>query len=220
MLAFFLAIVVQRTIHLRLHERVQPLRLAPKRDGVSRILAMSLFAAQNIWVFFVLDRALPRMSVLPRWPLPALDHLGVRILGAVLTAFAFAIFGRAMRDLGPSWRLGVDEETPGQLVTSGIYAASRHPIYLFFNLYHVGTWLIQADLLFLALALLIGVGLHYERLLEERFLVRLYGEVYLAYCRRVPRYGDLGSLLRVLGRWILGRMQYRVKRWSGEVMKE
>lgn len=80
------------------------------------------------------------------------------------------------------------QRTPGRLVTWGIYAISRHPIYLFFNLYFLGTFLINGTLIFLLFALVIAGNLHLQILNEEEFLQRTYGRAYQEYCLRTYRY--------------------------------
>jgi len=101
---------------------------------------------------------------------------------------AFVIFVLALRALGNSWRLGIDENHPGRLVTTGIYAHSRNPIYLFFDLYFLGTFLINGSLFFLIMTVLAALNLHYQIRQEERFLARAHGAAYEAYCARTPRY--------------------------------
>lgn len=121
-----------------------------------------------------------------------------------LAYIGLAIFAQAMRDLGASWRLGIDEKRPGRLVTGGIYAFSRHPIYLFFNLYFLGTFLVNGTLIFLLFALLMAGTLHLQILNEEAFLLRTYGTAYRTYCLRTARY---------LGR----RRPHRVAAAPGEI---
>ena len=76
----------------------------------------------------------------------------------------------------------------GQLLTEGIYSKMRHPRYvelslgtfaltLFVN--HLGTYLLFVAFL---------AGLHAVVLLEERELCERFGEEYLAYRARVPRF--------------------------------
>jgi protein-S-isoprenylcysteine O-methyltransferase Ste14 len=106
----------------------------------------------------------------------------------VTIVFAFFVYILAMAALKSSWRLGIDRVHPGQLVTTGIYARSRNPIYLFFNLYMAGTFLINGTPLFLVFAVLTALNLHYQILHEERYLARISGLAYPAYRARTVRY--------------------------------
>jgi len=108
-------------------------------------------------------------------------------VGALVVAGAVVLYGVALRDLGASWRLGFDRRAPGPLVTAGVYAWTRHPIYVAFDLWFVGTFLLIGRLSFLLLALAGVLLLHAIMGREERFLTGLYGDAYRDYARRVGR---------------------------------
>lgn len=97
----------------------------------------------------------------------------------------FFVLGLA--SLGDSWRLGIDKEELGQLVTRGICALSRNPIYLFFDLYFLGTFLVNGALIFLVFALLVIANLHYQIVQEEPFLARVHEATHTRYCATVDR---------------------------------
>ena len=112
----------------------------------------------------------------------------IKTLGAVFVSAAILLYAVALRQLGASWRLGIDRTTPGPLVTDGIYRWTRHPIYVAFDLLFIGTFLVHGRLVFLVLALVWLPLLHTFMRREERFLVEFYGNVYRDYCGRVGRY--------------------------------
>ena len=149
-----------------------------------------LFAGVNLWAVAVVFCALSPGRPSLGWPCSVrlVDALPAKLLGVAMILGAFVLFSLALRALGNSWRLGIDENHPGQLVTTGIYAYSRNPIYLFFDLYFLGTFLINGSLFFLVMAVLGALNLHYQILQEERFLSRAHGAAYEAYCARTPRY--------------------------------
>lgn len=77
---------------------------------------------------------------------------------------------------------------PRVLVTEGIYSKVRNPRYLETLLWISGLAFF-ANYLAVYLALLAGLPLlHLIILLEERELYHTFGEEYLVYCKRVPRY--------------------------------
>jgi len=117
-----------------------------------------------------------------------LDSLASHALGALIVTGAVILFVIALRDLGASWRLGLDRSAPGPLVTGGVYRWTRHPIYVGFDLLFVGTFLLIGRLCFLVLALAWVPLLHAIMDREERFLTGLYGDAYRDYSRRVGRY--------------------------------
>lgn len=138
-------------------------------------------------------------SVAYSWPLrshvyPAalgavvVDSVAVKILGVVVACAGLLIFALALWAFADSWRIGIDRNTPGALMTGGIFAWTRNPIYVALDLITFGTFLVQGRAIFLALALaLIGL-LHYQIRREEGYLAHAYGDAYRQYCRRVGRY--------------------------------
>lgn len=116
------------------------------------------------------------------------DHMILRIAGATMGCAALIVYAIGLKHLGDAWRLGIDREHPGPLVTEGIYRISRHPIYLAFDLLFVGAFLTIGRPVFLVLALVWLPVLHGIILREERFLSGIYGAAYRDYCRRTGRY--------------------------------
>ena len=93
--------------------------------------------------------------------------------------------GRLRRLLAPGHR---PREGRCALVTTGIFAWSRNPIYLALDLLVLGSFAIQGRTLFGLLAVLMAGLLHALILREERFLEAHYGDAYRSYRSRVPRY--------------------------------
>ena len=87
-----------------------------------------------------------------------------------------------------SWRLNIDREKAGPLVTRGVFSRSRNPIYLSFDLLVAGSFLIHGRLLFLGVGLVVAATLHALIRREETFLAGCYGDAYRAYAARVGRY--------------------------------
>lgn len=84
----------------------------------------------------------------------------------------------------------------GQLVTSGPYRYTRNPQYLGDILLLAGLILITNSLLFLVTALMGILWFALAPLAEEPWLRNQYGESYVEYCRRVPRFLGIGSFRR------------------------
>jgi protein-S-isoprenylcysteine O-methyltransferase Ste14 len=189
-LALFLAIFLGRTIHLQVRKHIQPIALSLGKKGLLGLAELALFMEVNIWAMVVLLRALPlrieAAAWLFKWQL--FGSWGLKLSGVVLIVFGFVIAILALIALGDSWRLGLDERQPGELVTHGIYAVSRNPIYLFFDLYFSGTFLINGTPSFLVFALLTIANLHYQILQEEALLARIHGPAYDAYRAQTTRY--------------------------------
>lgn len=142
------------------------------------------------WAYEVVAFTWPlRSQLVPPWlSTVLLDALWIKATGAVFLLAGLMIYALALRAFGASWRLGVDRETPGTLVTNGIFAWTRNPIYLGLDLLLVGSFLVQGRLVFLLLAMLNAIWFHALIRREEHFLSEAYGERYCAYCARVGRY--------------------------------
>jgi protein-S-isoprenylcysteine O-methyltransferase Ste14 len=109
-------------------------------------------------------------------------------LGLVLAAFALAAAALSLRSFGDSFRVGIDEEKPDKLVTTGMFAVSRNPIYVCFLVFFLGQFLANPCLALAIVVPLLALAIHRQILREEAFLRRHYGQDYLAYCKRVRRY--------------------------------
>jgi protein-S-isoprenylcysteine O-methyltransferase Ste14 len=109
-------------------------------------------------------------------------------LGLTLVTAGLVVCGVAIGQMGTSWRMGVDREHPGALVTAGIYARVRHPIYTGVLLIVGGMAAATADLLSIAVAAAAAVGLPAQARLEEEFLAARHGDAYVEYLRRTRRF--------------------------------
>jgi protein-S-isoprenylcysteine O-methyltransferase Ste14 len=103
------------------------------------------------------------------------------ISGLVLLYWSIVSFGN-------SFRVGIDQDNPDKLITTGVFEVTRNPIYLAFWLILLGEFLIFPNwvtLSFLACGVLVT---HRQVLREEEFLRNYYGLVYEDYCGHVRRY--------------------------------
>lgn len=76
-----------------------------------------------------------------------------------------------------------------ELVTDGPYSMVRHPLYVFSLIGAVGIGLASENLLVLALIVIFYLSYYpFTILAEERKLTNKFGEVYLEYAKRTPRF--------------------------------
>jgi protein-S-isoprenylcysteine O-methyltransferase Ste14 len=87
-----------------------------------------------------------------------------------------------------SFRIGIDTDKPDALITSGVFAFSRNPIYVAFALVLVGEFLIFPHRILLAYVAGFAAIVHRQVLREEDYLKAHYGRDYLDYSQRVRRY--------------------------------
>ena len=105
----------------------------------------------------------------------------VGILGNLI----FLISVLCMKD---SWRAGIPVKDKTELVTDCIYAYSRNPAFLGFDLQYIGMLLMLCNLLTGLFTVFAIVMLHLQILQEERYLTATFGRAYLDYRHRVFRY--------------------------------
>ena len=99
--------------------------------------------------------------------------------------FIFLISVLCMKD---SWRAGIPDRDRMELVTDGIYALSRNPAFLGFDLQYIGMLLMFCNLLTGMFTVFAIVMLHLQILQEERYLTAAFGAEYLKYRHQVFRY--------------------------------
>ncbi|MBI3158315.1 MAG: isoprenylcysteine carboxylmethyltransferase family protein [Chloroflexi bacterium] len=116
------------------------------------------------------------------------DSEGVAWAGVLFCLAGLSLLLWSLVSFGQSFRVGIDTEHPDKLITTGVFAFSRNPIYVAFALVLLGQFLIFPNwilLVYLAGAVWL---FHRQVLREEDYLKQHYGQEYLDYCRRVKRY--------------------------------
>lgn len=125
------------------------------------------------------------------WPRPGgvLFHNAVLAwLGVLLCMLGLMLFLAALLSFGKSFRVGIDEERPSALVTTGVFAHSRNPIYTAFGLILFGFFLVFPSWILAAYVLAGKWLLHRQVLREEASLQKIYGRAYEDYRKKVRRY--------------------------------
>jgi protein-S-isoprenylcysteine O-methyltransferase Ste14 len=117
---------------------------------------------------------------------PLLDFVGVLVGGAgtALCLVSIAVFRSALKVLC------IDA---GKLTTAGPYRWSRNPQYVGWFLFLLGYALNDWSLWCLAALIASAISLHLLVLVEEEHLRCTFGEQYVEFCRKVPRYAGWGQ---------------------------
>lgn len=184
-----LLIVVGRASYLGLSRKINPIAIRGKK-GFSLAVELIAFAGLAVWIVEVLLQALhSKVRIFPS-PLETqlLGSLPAMLIGVTLVTLGLVIFFLAFVSFGDSWRVGIDVRAPGALVTTGIFAASRNPIYVFLDLWFFGIFLINGTAIFLIFAVAAVAVLQWQIRREEDFLSSLYGEPYQDYRAKTGRY--------------------------------
>lgn len=113
---------------------------------------------------------------------------GISWIGVFFCLAGLLLLLWSLVSFGQSFRVGIDTEHPDKLITTGIFAFSRNPIYVAFALILLGQFLIFSNWILLVY-LVAGTWLFHRQVLrEEDYLKKHYGQEYLEYCNRVRRY--------------------------------
>jgi protein-S-isoprenylcysteine O-methyltransferase Ste14 len=117
----------------------------------------------------------------------SVEHVTLLILpGFALMASAMWLNYIARRDLAEAW--SPTSEAGDILVTSGIYGRIRHPIYASLILFLTGAMLVGLSATTLLFFVLFIAALTVRINREEKFLLEKFGEDYVQYAKRVPRF--------------------------------
>ena len=141
------------------------------------------FALFYFYLIFAAAFNWPSVSRQEFFESEAISWIGVLfcLAGLLLMLWSLVSFGQ-------SFRVGIDTEHPDKLITSGVFAFSRNPIYVAFACILLGQFLVFPNWILL-LYLIAGVLLFHRQVLrEEDYLKKHYGQEYSAYCARVRRY--------------------------------
>jgi protein-S-isoprenylcysteine O-methyltransferase Ste14 len=136
------------------------------------------FLLAGLAIDWVLNIVLVDGDQTPRWA----GGGALVLLAVVIMAFGVGGFSRAGTPV-PT------REPTRALVTTGVHGISRNPLYISLFLFYAGLAVlansVAALVLLLPLALVIRYGVVAR---EERYLERKFGDAYLAYKARVPRW--------------------------------
>lgn len=155
----------------------------PDTPGV--IAPPPLIALAAVVAGAVLDRLLPMhilAAALPFWPRIVLGIV-IAAAGAALAFVGVRTFRAAGTNVEP-WKPSL------RLVTTGIYARLRNPMYMGLLLVVLGIAVALASDWTLLMFVLMALILHYGVVLrEERYLEAKFGDDYRRYKAQVPRWG-------------------------------
>ena len=137
-----------------------------------------------MWIQSLIMAAIPAVGGLAAgWPSPA--RIPLMVAGGAVLALGCALLVIAILTLGGYFAFTLRPAPSSALVTTGVYARARHPIYGGWILVGLGFALALSPWA-LPLAALLALELSGKSRVEERALVAHHPE-YTAYRQRVPR---------------------------------
>lgn len=156
-------------------------RLDSRIDATEVVLSMLAWTGAEI---------VPLVYVFAPW----LDFADYRLpawagwVGALLMAASVVVLWRAHRDLGLNWSPTLQLQPDHALVTDGIYALMRHPIYAAYWLAVIAQALLLHNWIAGLSGLATFIPIYVTRVpREERMMIETFGDAYRAYMQRVGR---------------------------------
>jgi len=183
MLVFAGVLLVWPVVRLRRTTGVWAVTLHRNTTAGNRAMGLIFFALVLGLAWLVARFGLAGPAVLGVWPAPP----GLAGAGLLLCAAAVVVIAVAQRQMGESFRIGIDD-TKTELVSRGLFRRVRNPIYSGLLAMLLGVVLVIpcAASILLAAAAAGAIAIHTR--LEERHLLALHGDAYRSYAAEVGRF--------------------------------
>lgn len=117
-----------------------------------------------------------------------IQSIGILLAGVVTGVVFLWLFRRSHKDLGRNWSVTLEVREGHQLVTGGVYAYVRHPMYASFLLWGLAQAFLIPNWIAGLAGLAAVVALYAVRQTREEAMMRqTFGAEYDAYCARTKR---------------------------------
>ena len=166
---------------------INPIRL-PSADDAHGYLGRMFKGLLFLCLLYLLAQTFASNMDLFLPPVGFLANGFARALGWVILSVSGLVLLWAQAQMGTSWRVGLDAESPGPLVTRGLFSYSRNPIFLSMRLNLLGLMCLLPNVFTLLLLVCGELLIQIQVRLEEPHLTQIYGSAYEAYRTRVPRW--------------------------------
>lgn len=121
-------------------------------------------------------------------PMDYLENKWILITGLVILAVSLAGTYLAQGNMRKSWRVGIDEQQKTELITNGIFSYSRNPVYVGMLASVTGLFMVTPNGFTLLLVVVGYVLIQVQVRVEEDFLLKMHGQLYLNYKASVRRF--------------------------------
>lgn len=159
---------------------IRPRRGAPLAERVGStgfVVALLLLVAAPIADFAGLRR------------IAALDTGWAAVAGLVLASIGIALTMVSQLAMGDSWRIGVDPTDRAPLVTRGVFARVRNPIFTAMLVASIGLVLLVPNVISIAALAVLAAALEVQvRLVEEPYLTAIHNGDYERYRATAGRF--------------------------------
>lgn len=163
-------------------EITDPLSL---KQRLKSYFSVRILLLVGFWVILIIVQFLSRNIL--SWPQTGFDNL-IGFLGFLTFLLGFVVAVWAKFTMRKSWGLPSqhDFQRQKELICSGPFRFSRHPIYLGLSFMFLGFSItLRSYLIFLNLIII--WRFYKASVIEEKLLTRYFGKSYLVYKKKVPR---------------------------------
>ena len=154
-------------------------RTVARESAASRLLYTVLMGIGSVMVFFGWDFGMFYDSMYPRTPMIAWLGVALTVIGLGFTVWARVQIGRF-------WSGTVTLKEGHELIRSGPYAITRHPIYTGLLFALIGTAVTVDRVGVVPGLVLVTAGIVAKVRSEERLLLEHFGDAYRDYRAQVP----------------------------------
>ena len=133
--------------------------------------------------FFIISLHFFRWEFIPQKQIIQISSFSY-FAGFLIIIIAFIILFVAIKDLGRNLSPFPRPINNGNLVTTGIYRFTRHPMYYSLIFISIGVFLIKLTIYFLFLTISLALIIKFKIALEEKYLINKYKN-YLLYKNEV-----------------------------------
>ena len=164
-------------------------RLGKGKNGFARYLELFYYLGLLFLTYLVVVSAFGLPFVFIGELIVVFNHIILTVIGFILLNISVIIFAFALAALNESWRIGIDHDHHGPLVTHGVFKFMRNPTYLGIILLFLGFFLMYSNFFFLGAVVFIILSFNHQIKKEEILLESLYKDTYLNYKKNTPKYG-------------------------------
>ncbi|MEP9348017.1 protein-S-isoprenylcysteine O-methyltransferase [Xanthobacter sp. KR7-225] len=182
-IAWVLGVISWFVLRLPFERKARRMKVQDARHRTAREMALLSISTLGLGVIPAVYAATGFPGALSYAPAPAQVVAGVAVFLAALW-----LFWRTHTALGRYWSVTLEIKDRHELITSGVYAKVRHPMYSAFFLWALAQALLLPNLL-AGLSGLVGFGtLFFFRVgREEKMMREAFGAKYDAYMARTKR---------------------------------
>jgi len=119
-------------------------------------------------------------------------YAAVRWLAAAAAVLCLVLTIQCWRRMGRDWRMDISDRNTS-LITDGLFARVRHPIYAFSIALMIATAIVLPSVPLLVVALAHVVLMNVKARSEEAHLARMHGDAYRRYVERTGRFVPRGA---------------------------